>query len=254
MSEQRIQISKEDFDNGKIPDLANHVLVEMVQSNDYRKSKGGIIVGLVERVIDTADDSNIAADLEEVWGVVAKVPTQLDFTTMDWETEMELRVGDQCYFGIIEAHNAIEIVCEDKLYKLLPYSDIYVAKRYPKMTPTDVLDEYKKGNGVYFPSKVIVLNGYILAQTINRTKIHELDVVSEDQIDTTKCVIKYIGKPNKSYKNANFVDIPNLKVDDVVMLAPRTPFQYLERKTYLSSFNGDNLYIVIPRRKIIMVL
>jgi hypothetical protein len=241
MSEQRIQISKEDFDNGKIPDLANHVLVEMVQSNDYRKSQGGIIVGLAERVVYAEGNNSLAADLEEVWGVVAKVPTHLYPKSMDWETEMELQVNDVCYFGIIEAHNAIEIVCEDKLYKLIPYSDIYVAKRY-------VME-----NSIPEP-KTIVLNGYVLAQTINRTKIHELDVVSEDQIDTTKCVIKYIGKPNKSYKNASFVDIPNLEVDDVVMLAPRTPLQFLERKKYISSFQGEELFIVVPRRKIIMIL
>jgi hypothetical protein len=235
---QRIELTKYQFDHSELPFLANHVLIEMTQSNEGRKTKSGVIVGLTERLVYAAGDNSLAADLEECWGTVARVPEKLYFcetdpTSMSYETEMELEVNDQCWFSIIEAHNAIEILCEDKIYKLIPYEDLYCVKR---------------------ADKVIVLNGYCLCQTVNKLKISELDVTSESKIDTTKCIVKYVGKANKRYKHPSYVDHPDIREGDLVLLQPRTSFQYLERKTYLSSFDGDNLYLVIPRRKICMVL
>ena len=238
MPNEIIELNKYQFENSNILPFANHILIEMTQSNEGRKTNSGIIVGLTERVVYAEGDNSLAADLEEVWGTVAKVPEKLyycetDPASMDYETEMELEVGDKVWFGLIEAHNCIEILCEGKKYKIMPYRDVYVAKR---------------------KDEVIVLNGNCLCQTLTRQKISELDVVSEEQIDPTKVIVKYIGNPNTKYKQPSYADHQDLKVNDVVLLQPRTPLQYLERKSYLSSFNGDELYVVVPRRKMVAVI
>ena len=236
MIQNRIELTADQFDNCELP--MNHVLIEMVQSNEGRKTNSGIIVGLTERVQYANSTNSLAADLEEVWGVVAKLPLKLyyneeDFKSMEYDTDMELEINDKVWYSIMEAHNSQDIICENRIYKIIPYSDIFVARR---------------------GDEVIVLNGYCLCQTVNELKISELDVVSEKYIDTTKCIVRYVGKPNKRYKQPTYVDHPDLQEGDLVLLQPRTPFLYLERKRYLSNFNGDELYIVVPRRKIVMVI
>ena len=238
MEQRRIKLSKKEFDSGEVPYISNHVLVEMVFSSDGVKTKSGIIVGFNKDVNYAEGSDAHDANLQEVWGVVARAPEKLyynedDPDSMEWECDMELEVGDKVWGGIIEFANAQEILCEDKLYKLIPYADLYVAKR---------------------GEQVIPLNGYILCQTVKCRKMSDLDYFSEMYVDQTRCIVKYVGKPNKRYKSDNMVDFADLRPEDEIVLVPRTPFQFLERKTYMSAFNGDNLYIVLPRRKVSMVL
>jgi len=221
-------------------------LVEILRSTDGVKTKGGIIIGFNDDVNYAEGDNAWNADLQVVSGVVERMPAKLYYNTKDphsmlWETDMELQVGDMVWGSIMEFSNAQEILCEGRLYKLIPYADIYVAKR-------------QKGMGVLSFDKVIVLNGYVLCQTVNRTKLSDLDFISEGQIDTSKCAVSYVGRPNKSYKTKSYCDIIDIKKGDTILLQPRTSFQYLERKSYLSSFEDDELFIVVPRRKILAVL
>ena len=234
----RIELNHLQFANGGLPFPNNCVLVEMTYCTDGVKTKGGIIVGFNKDVLYAEGEDAHNADLQEVSGIVTRVPEKLYFNPKDpnsmlWETDMELQVGDLVWFGIMESSNAQEILCEGRLYKIIPYADIIVARRR---------------------TEVIVLNGYALCQTVNRQKISDLDVISEESIDTTRCIVRYVGKPNKRYKVKNHIDHKDLKPGDVVLLQPRTSFWYLERKRYLANFNGDELYIVVPRRKIVMVI
>jgi hypothetical protein len=238
MPTDQIKLTKKQFDEGGLVFPSNHVVVEVSYSNKNAKTKTGIVVGFDKDKIFAEGTEAHAADLMEIYGTVVKVPEKLYFDmdnskSMEYNTEMELEVNDVVWFSILESANALEILVEDKLYKILPYQDIYVAKR---------------GN------EIIVLNGLCLCQTVTHKKISELDFVSENKIDITRCVVKFIGKPNKGYKNSNNVDHQNLQVDDVVLLQPRTPIQFLERKKYMARFNGDELYIIVPRRKIVMVI
>jgi hypothetical protein len=249
MPNEIIELTKYQFENSNILPYSNHVLIEMTQSNEGRKTKSGVIVGLTERVVYAEGDNSLAADLQECWGIVAKVPEKLyycdtDNTSMDYETEMELQVNDIVWGGILEFANAIALKCEGKEYRIIPYSDLYVAKRHRWISKFD-----KKET-----TDVIVLNGNCLCQTLTRQKISELDHISESQVDPTKVIVKYIGKTNTRYKNEKNVDHQDLKVNDIVLLAPRCPMQYLERKTYMANFDGDNLYLIIPRRKIVAVI
>jgi hypothetical protein len=238
MPTNQVRLTRKQFDEGGLVFPANHVVVEVSYSNENAKTKAGIVVGFDKDKVFAEGNEVHAADLMEVYGTVAKVPEKLYFNpedpkSPDYETEMELEVNNIVWFSILESANALEILVEDKLYKVMPYSDIYCVKR---------------------GDEVIVLNGLCLCQTVTHKKISELDFISESRIDMSKCVVKFIGKPNKRYKNENYVDHQDLKVDDLVLLQPRTPIPFLERKAYMAKFNGDELYIIVPRRKIVAVL
>ena len=256
MEQRRIKLSKKEFDSGEIPYISNHVLIEMVFSSDGVKTKSGIIVGFNKDVNYAEGSDAHDANLQEVWGVVARAPEKLyynedDPDSMEWECDMELEVGDKVWGGIMEFANAQEILCEDKLYKLIPYADLYVAKRETWVKRPDPAGyDVERWGG----EEIIPLNGYILCQTVKCRKMSDLDYFSEMYVDQTRCIVKYVGKPNKRYKSDNKVDFADLRPEDEIVLVPRTPFQFLERKTYMSAFNGDNLYIVLPRRKVSFVL
>lgn len=241
---QVISLTREQFNNGNLVSNNNHVLIKILHNNDYVKSKGGIFIGIPSRDV-FADEvgTSLAADMEECFGEVVRVPVKLtydedDKNSMTWETDMELQVGDTVWGGILEFHSALTVDVEGEIYKFIPYADLYVAKRYHPLINWD---------------EVIVLNGYALLSFVNCQKISDLDVVSEDKIDPTKGIVSFIGKPNKSYKEPSYVDFEDLKVGDEVLLAPRTAIQYLERKKDFARFDGDNLYFVVPRRKIVCV-
>lgn len=253
----QIELTREELDGGILSNKCNHVIVEVPYSNEGAKTKSGVIVGFNKDVLYAEGEDAHNADLQEVWGYVYKCPAKLyyneeDPESMPWETEMELLPGDRVWFGLIESANAREILCEGKVYKILPYQDLYVAKRSAPRVDM--------GNGWYrreFTKKsiqVIPLNGYVLCQTTTLKKMSDLDVVSEDKIDKLRATVRFVGTPNRRYKTKGFADIENLQPGDEVMLEPRTPFLYLERKKYMAQFDEDNLYIVVPRRKIQAVL
>ncbi len=230
----RIELTRKELEGGILP--LNHVMVEMTHSNDFKKTDKGIIVGLPQRGTYANSNNALCADMQEVWGVVYKVPEKLfydenSFDSMDWETDMEVQIGDLVWMALIDSANSHSIICEEKEYKIIPYQELYVAKR------TD---------------RVIPLNGYILCQTVNMKKISELDVTSEEKIDKTKAVVRFVGNPNKRYKTKGYVDHLNLMAGDEISL-DKWPLLFLERKKEFASFDGDNLYIVVPRQKVSMV-
>jgi co-chaperonin GroES (HSP10) len=231
-----IELSREHLDAGQIP--SNYVLVETNDSVYGAKTKNGIIVGFDEDITyadaENPNNENHAADLCVPYGTVYKVPSGLyynedDKNSMDWETEMELQVGDMVWYGIMESYNATTILCEGKLYKFISYADCSVAKR---------------------GDKVIVLNGMVLIQPLKKQKLSELDVLSEQELDLTRGKVCFIGQPNKRYKQPSYVDHEELNVGDEVIFAPKAYPTLLERKKFMATFDGDELYYCVPRRKI----
>jgi len=247
----QIELTREQLDNGVLTDKCNHVIVEIPYSTEGATTKGGILIGFNRDVNYSEGDDSHPADLQEVWGIVYRCPQKLyyddnDNDSMQWETEMELQVNDTVFFGIMESANAHEVLCEGRVYKILPYADMYVAKRTLCSETTSRI-----GSKL---THVIPLNGYVLCQPIPLKKVSELDVTSEDKIDKEKVVVRYVGKPNARYRTKSYHDFQNLQAGDIVLLERNTPFQYLERKDYMATFNGNELYLVVPRRKIVACL
>lgn len=240
---QIIEVTRKQLDEGILP--PNQVLVESAITSEGLKTKGGVTAGFNEDTVYAEGDNAWNADLCIPYGTVYRAPQKLYFNEKDdasmmWECDMELQKGDKVWFSIIESYNAMTFKVGDRYFKLIPYSDIYALKRY-----ADALDP----NG-----SIVVLNGYVLCEPVNLKKISDLDVVSEDKIDTTKARVKFFGTPNKRYKDKSSVDFQELHEGDMVLLAKGTPLMFLERKKYFAQFDGDNLYWVIQRRKIMAIL
>jgi len=227
-------LTRSQLEEGKIP--SNTVLLEMTHSSEGIKSKGGIIVGVnLEDEYEDETTSHVA-DLTEVYAKVVKLPDKLyynkDGTGMPWDCDMDLMPEDFCWFNALESKNAVEILCEDKSYRLIPYTDIYCSKR---------------------GKDVIMLNGYVLCKPVFVHTEHRL-AVDDRKEDKTRGVIAFVGKPNREYIRPEYVDFKELEVGDEVMFNPGSPVFPLERKSYLAQFDGNNLYNVIQRRRIALVL
>jgi hypothetical protein len=251
----KVNITKQELESGIVPQ--NHVLMLMDFSSEGAKTKSGIIYGVLPDITyadpDNLDDTSAhAADMAETSGVIVKLPQELYFNpddnnSMAWECDMDLEVGDRVFTNPIESQNAVTLVCEDKLYKFIPYSDCYVAKRvgrhYTYMSGNTNQEEY-----------VICLNGMTLCEQLPRPKLSELDTVNNDTIDKTRGKIAYLGKPNKRHRSDAVADFEDLKVGDVVLFDKKyTPFA-LERQKYNSKFDSEKLYFVVPRCRIVAVI
>jgi len=273
----QIELTKEELDRAEIP--MNHVLIKMVFQAEGATTKSGVIIGFNEDDVYAEGDDSHSANLAEVYGIVEKVPQELYFNpddpkSMDWETDMELEIGDMVWYSVLEAKNSVQLICEGVLYKSVPYQDCYVAKRkiqksdfiqLPFCNPKDpnthwrlkeednLVTEFQGDNG-WKLDRAICLNGYVLCSPVYFDKISPLDAISDTQIDMTRGKVAFVGKPVKTYKNASYSHIDDLRVGDEVLLDKNAPLFYLERSKQLATFDGDNQYWVTQRRRIAMVL
>ena len=242
-------LTRQQLDNGVIP--SNTVLVEMTYTTEGIKSKGGIIIGFnTDWEFEDETDSH-AGNLAEIYAKVYRCPPKLyyergDSLSMPWDCNMELQVGDTVFFNAIESRNSVEIVCEGKTYKLLPYQDLYCAKRLGKI--------WRGIGGATAETEVIMLNGYVLLERVYLENVSPLAVSKDAGLDKTRGIIRYVGSSPKEYQRKEYSDIKDLEVGDMVLFAPNSPLFLLERTTALSTFDGDNLYWCVHRRRISMVL
>jgi hypothetical protein len=240
----QIELTKEELERAEIP--TNHILVKMLHTAEGIKSKGGVILGFNTDVVYSEGDDSHSANLSEVYGEVYKVPHKLFFDpkspqSMDIDTEMALQVGDVVWFGVLESKNSTQLLCEGVLYKSIPYADCYVARRYVRENSIPEL-------------WTICLNGYILLQPVNFAQISPLDAISDTQVDKSRGIVRFIGKAPLKYLNDSYTHIEDLRVGDEVLFDKKSSPFYLERTKSLAVFDGDNQYLVVPRRKIVAVL
>jgi len=259
----KTEVTRKELEEGVIPQ--NHVLCEMFYSAEGQATKSGIIYGFNKDLTyqakdDPNDTSSHIADIAETCARVVKTPKELYFNpedekSMPWDCDIELCEGDLIWTNPIETLNAICMVCEGVVYKLIPYQDIYCAKvdrerfmgikEWHGNSPEPM---WQKIEGV------IMLNGYCLCEQIPRPKLSDLDISSGDTIDKTKGIVAYIGKPNRAHQRPEYSDFIDLRIGDEVLFDKKyTPF-LLERQLYSARFSQDKLYWCIPRRRISMVL
>jgi group I intron endonuclease len=233
------ELTVENLFNAEIP--VNHVLIETEVNWHDKKTKKGIVVGFNEDVLYAEGEGSHVADLTIPYGVVKKIPKILYFNptdpkSMDWETEIEIFPNDVVWFGILESRNAVCVLCESKLYRIIPYQDLYVARH----------------GG--FNGEAIPLNGYVLLEPRFCPVLSDLDHFSGETIDTTRGVIKFIGTPPKGYIRDNYSHILDLRVGDEVLFDKKTPLFMLERSRALCCFSGDEQFWVVARRRIALIL
>jgi hypothetical protein len=242
-----ITITKEELERAEIP--LNHVLIKITRRVEGLTTRGGVTIGFNTDTVYAEGDDSHSANLAENIGYVVKVPKALYFNpddpkSMDWETEMELQIGDQVWFSLIEAKNSVQLICEDVLYKSCPYSDIYCYKR-------EVWRDKWKG---IKETVVGMLNGFVLCTPVYFERRSHLDVISDTQIDKSKGIIAFIGDAPKAYIRPEYSHINRIEVGDKVLFDPKTPLFFLERLKATSQFQDGKQFWVVARRRIVMVI
>jgi hypothetical protein len=154
----------------------------------------------------------------------------------------------------METLNAITLVCEGKNYKIIPYHEIYCAKRAVRVEA-----EPFNYNGVtyndHFKVETIMLNGYTLCTEIKKKSLSELDVTSGDKYETDRAIVSFLGSPNEAYLNPTYTEFTGeLNVGDTILFDKKYRKIYLERVLYASKFSTEQLFLVVPRRRIACVL
>lgn len=218
----------------------NQVLVETLTRNLDKKTKSGILV-----VSD--GDFRPAMHTDRV-SMVIKCPSRLYFSrtpynrrgnsteTMEWKTDMELEEGDLVWHDFMAVHNCPVITVSNKPgkeYKLINYSDIYVARR---------------------GKKVILLNGYVLCEPVKEV-LGALDY-REDRESFILGKVAYAGKPNQEYRSLKYSDARDVRQGDIIIRRRITRREGEDDRIFLedplhATFNGGKRYFIVQRKDIL---
>lgn len=196
-----------------------------------------------------------------VVGVVVAVPSQLLYSEkefalsdMEWDTEMELKVGDIVNYHHLDMEKAITqddfIIVSGQVYYPIPYHRIFCAKR--KLPPGDrvikTMDNFiTDGVGHY---QVIMLNGYILAEEVPEKVQTQLVLTQKmkDKYDAKYGLVRFIGSCNKRYNTPYPPDDDRLKIGMIAVLDPVCDVR-LEYDLH-AQFDGQAKYFRVQRRNI----
>lgn len=245
MERIRTKLSQEEFERAKTP--SNHVAVELLRVEKDATTKGGIYMGYLDDTTWEDDNETHSADIASVVGRVVKCPQELYYNendphnSMPWKTEMELVEDDIVWFNLIESLNANEIEIDNKIIRIIPYSDIYVAKR------EIWIDKWARKKQII----IKCLNGYCLLEQVPISRVSGLDQIDHG-VYNDRGIVRYFGTPNSEYINKSASDDIVIKEGEMAYIKPGyTPFP-LERRTYFALFNEDKLYYCVQRRRIVM--
>jgi len=185
-------------------------------------------------------------------------PNQL-VNSMDWETDMELRVGDEViinYMGYVSAFgdDPKHFEIDEVEYFFCDYSLIYLAKRrwdkndekyfWEENRKEDITkDELENNNIVINEEKiynVVMLNGYCLVQPVEQQYQSSTLIIPDylKKVSNKKKVrVCYNGSNNKRY-GADIYQDADVKAGDIVVIDKYTdiPLEYTE------TFNGKEKY------------
>ena len=229
--ERYLEYEIQDWDRFRIPH--NRVLVE-IDPQEYETTVGGILV---------VKDTNLAAHATRR-GVVRKLPHSLvctinEGTTMPWECDMDLQVGDEVYMTAQDSYNCYTFTYEDKVMKLVDYSGLLLAKR---------------------GEDIAMLNGYLLIEKV--TKEVGFGAYKKEEEDPNFGIVHAVGKPNKRIKGHHphekkevFVeDIQTeINIGDKIYIHDRTRTFDLEDFAH-ARFDNRKIYKVCSRRRVAAVV
>jgi len=248
MEINKTNLTEAELANIKMP-YHNLVLVEIPQAKEEQKTVSGIIVGFNKDIQYAEGKDNHIADVADVYGRVVKVPEKFYFKRNDsfspsWRSTIEIKEDDLVWFNPMAATNCAEIRTEESVYRLIPYDDMFVAKRRRWVSKFDSK----------WVEDVICLNGYCIIEKVKQKSLGSLDVLSEAKIDETRGHIKYCGSCNIEYENKTWTDFEDLEEGDEVLFLPGTKPIPLERQGYNAHFDNGKLYYAVQRRFIAMVI
>jgi co-chaperonin GroES (HSP10) len=269
MPHNYIRLSKEEFDRAK--PLNNYVVIESILPKDYEVRKSGLIVVkdpklFIHQSIRSAQESKVdmSAPLDRI-GKVAKVCDSLHVKKrisqtdpqykekmkeqdwkMEWETTIEIQVGDIVAFNYFDGLHCIVFQVEDKEYRLLEYWNLIVAKRTQsgkfkwlkdkltssvEFTPIEATKEEYDGVKQSFArfdecgvvadydswelEIIIPLNGYCLFTRL-KEEINTTVILPFEHTDKKRGIVKYCGS-KVEYWDIRYFDDIEIKPGDEVL-------------------------------------
>jgi len=216
IKEQVLQLDS--LDNFK--PISNSVLLRIDEMHDE------ITYGTLTLKLDTSFEVGKHAANK---GVVIKVPEKFVYSdksslnTGDWDTNIEVKEGDQVWFDYLTGIECNQIECKGKLYYVLPYHTLYVTRR---------------------KEEVIPLNGYVLLEPIIKEEGYKDFKFERER--AKYAMVAYSGSCNKRYHNKQYYDDPDIKAGEKVIYG-KVSGLFLEQEEH-SSFNGNKRYRIIQRR------
>lgn len=241
MEINRIELSEKDFERAKSLYPSNSMIVEIEGWNEELKTKSGIVMGFNDDVLYAEGEGSHIADVARVCGRVAKQPQKLYFhpTKHDsppWHPRFETEVGDYVWFHPLIATNCEEILVGKRLYKVIPYQDLFVARK----------------GGI--DGDIIPLNGYCIMETMELASQSVLDVVSKLGVDKSRGRVLHVGQPNLGYQNAVNADHDDVRVGDIALFDSRILPTYLERNEFNMNFSEGERLFAVQRHRISLTL
>jgi len=223
----------------KIKAGVNRVIVKLIDMNDKINFNG------TKLFISTKYN---AQDHVPVWGEVVGLPTKLYFNkkspySMEWETDMELSLGDTVYIDYLATLRALStefnpadaypepswIKQDGFYYVILKYQDIYLRVRNKKVQP---------------------INGYCIAKPI-RVKEKEykgIIVPFSNKTSNKWAEIIYVGNPCKDFLGGE-KDKGEIHKGDVVLFRSYSN-RKVENSLHRTLFEDD--YFVIQRKYMLL--
>jgi co-chaperonin GroES (HSP10) len=228
MPNNTIEITQAEFDRMRM--LNNNVAIEITHRNAEEKTKSGLVIVQDPKMfsvhsVQAAEQYNVSQHMDR-WGIVAKVPDRLIFAKdnkhygMDWETDMELKVGDLVWSDYYTLNCSVDttiIKVEEKQYWIVTYDLLIVAKRkHDTGTWLNYWYNDSKDGTVDSWEEVIPLNDYCLFEQVNeglKSKFLELPKVINKKFG----IVKYNGKLTKRYNAKGRFDNVELRRGDEVV-------------------------------------
>lgn len=187
------------------------MLIELERKTDEYRCEGGQVIYL-----DTSFDQEIH---RPIVGKVVAIPDDVPMEFGKWETDVELKVGDEVILrriavGAAMAHE--KYVMDKDFIICIHYTDIVLAKRFIRRVGFDEQVEPGENQvvsqgGLY---DVIMLNGYLLVEP----EVEKLEtfLFIPDAFKKESAMfgtIKFMGSPNKKYQALDGSYIPDTDFD-----------------------------------------
>jgi hypothetical protein len=230
-------LTKEQFNRYKVHYPSNLVIVEMPPEKELI-TPTGINVGFNPETMYAEGESSHVADCAPVVGVIVKQVEKLYYNptdtarTMSWKTPLETKIGDTVWFHHLISKNCCEINVDGVIYKIIPYEDLFVAKR---------------------GDDVICLNGNVLLEEMQIDKISKFDVLDHGR-DNKRGIVRFNGSDVTEFQCEESIDMPDLKAGDIVIIDQKAYLFYLERANFNSTFDHGKLYLCVQKKHIMGIL
>jgi hypothetical protein len=176
-------------------------------------------------------------------GVVIALPDELDYDRentqgLQWETSMDLEVGDQVTYHYLSALTAEDkatprfFIYNDEKYYFIKYDRIYTAKRLQKEA-ADTLQAFSLINApmgishyeeLMSQTEVVCLNGFILVEPVQDATLKKYEGYLSIPLRADKFygIVKYIGSVitdyGAQYDGRNVPDSDDIEVGDTIVM------------------------------------